>query len=113
MEIKVNVKWNRELFKDIVVDLNEPPEALKIQLLSLTGVPIERQKVLVKGGMLKNDSWGKSTLKDGMLIMMMGTADAPPVMKEPETQFVEDLPEQVRTARKASNAIRIDDGREP
>ena len=46
-----------------------------MQLFSLTGVPPERQKILVKGGMLKDESdWSKLKVKDGQRLMMMGTA---------------------------------------
>lgn len=96
MKIKVNIKWNKELYKDVEVDLEEPPEMFKIQLMSLTGVPIERQKVLTKGGRLGDNEWGKAVLKDGMTIMMMGTAEVATLPdKAEEPQFVEDLPEQV------------------
>lgn len=96
MKVTVNVKWNKEVYKDVEVDLDEAPESFKIQIMSLTGVPIERQKVLGKGGMLQNDSWGKVTLKQGMTVMVMGTADEAMIpAKSEEPQFVEDLPEQV------------------
>lgn len=96
MKIKVNVKWQKELYKDIEVDLEEPPEMFKIQLMSLTGVPLERQKVLTKAGRLGDSEWGKVVLKDGMTIMMMGTADVAKLPEQSEEpQFVEDLPERV------------------
>jgi ubiquitin carboxyl-terminal hydrolase 14 len=39
----------------------------------------ERQKVMVKGGMLKDDQeWAKAGIKPGAKLMMMGTADAVP-----------------------------------
>ena len=96
MKIKVNVKWNKETYKNVEVDLEEPPEMFKIQLMSLTGVPIERQKVLTKGGRLGDSEWGKVVLKDGMTLMMMGTAEEATLPeKSEEPQFVEDLPEQV------------------
>jgi ubiquitin carboxyl-terminal hydrolase 14 len=95
--MKVNVKWGKQLFKDVDVDMDAPPEQLKMQLFSLSGVPIERQKVMGKGGMLQNDSWGKVTLKEGQTIIMMGTADElPKAATEAEVKFVEDLPEEVR-----------------
>eukprot|EP00892_Ulva_mutabilis_P003323 jgi/Ulvmu1/1362/UM011_0090.1 len=99
MKIKVNVKWNKEIYKDVEVDLEEPPEMFKIQLMSLTGVPIERQKVLTKGGRLGDSEWGKVVLKDGMTIMMMGTAEVATLPeKSEEPQFVEDLPEKEQDA---------------
>lgn len=100
MKVVVNVKWNKEIYKDVEVDLEEPPEAFKIQIMSLTGVPIERQKVIGKGGMLQNEAWGKVTIKQGMTVMVMGTADEAMIpAKVEEPQFVEDLPEQVLILR--------------
>ena len=43
--VKVEVRWQKEAFKDVEVDLEQPPSVLKLQLYSLTGVPPERQKV--------------------------------------------------------------------
>jgi ubiquitin carboxyl-terminal hydrolase 14 len=95
--MKVNVKWGKELYKDVEVNTDEAPELFKMQLFSLTGVPPERQKVMAKGGMLGNDSWGKVSLKPGMTVMMMGTAGAPKPApaEDEEVQFIEDLPEEV------------------
>lgn len=93
--MKVNVKWGKELYKDVEVDLSQPPLVFKSQLFTLSGVPPDRQKVLIKGGQLKDDDWGKQQPKDGMTLMMMGSADevkvdAPANMPK----FVEDLPEE-------------------
>ncbi|KAK9460976.1 uncharacterized protein V1516DRAFT_690970 [Lipomyces oligophaga] len=77
---------------DVEVDLDEPGEVLKFQLFSLTGVEPDRQKILVKGGQLKNDADLKSLgLKPNQAIMMLGTAGDLP--KEPlkKMTFVEDL----------------------
>ena len=93
--MKVNVKWGKELFKDVEVDMDEPPDLFKLQLMSLTSVPVERQKIMGKGGMVKGDTWGKVVLKEGMTVIMMGTAEKLPEPTE-EVQFVEDLPEEVR-----------------
>ena len=48
-------------------------------LTAAAGVAPERQKVMVKGGMLKDDQeWAKAGIKPGAKLMMMGTADAVP-----------------------------------
>ncbi|KAH9664812.1 ubiquitin carboxyl-terminal hydrolase 6 [Citrus sinensis] len=55
----------------------------------------ERQKIMVKGGLLKDDSdWSMLGVKQGQRLMMMGTADE--IVKAPEKGpvFVEDLPEE-------------------
>ncbi|VAH60938.1 unnamed protein product [Triticum turgidum subsp. durum] len=71
----------------------------KTQLYTLTGVPPERQKIMVKGGILKDDTdWSTLGLKDGQKLMMIGTADE--IVKAPEKGpvFVEDLPEEEQAA---------------
>jgi ubiquitin carboxyl-terminal hydrolase 14 len=94
MTLKVNVKWSKELFKDIEVDISQPPIVFKGQLFALSGVPPDRQKVMVKGGLLKDDEWGKAVPKAGQTLMMMGTADAIPTeVPKNIPVFVEDLPE--------------------
>lgn len=75
MSVPVTVKWNKQSF-DIEADTTQPPSVFKFQMYSLTGVPPERQKIMIKGGMLKDDSeWEKVALKNGQKLMMMGTAD--------------------------------------
>lgn len=51
--VKVHVKWQKETFKDVEVDESQPPLLFKTQLFTLSGVPPERQKIMVKGGLLK------------------------------------------------------------
>ncbi|PNW70587.1 hypothetical protein CHLRE_17g726050v5 [Chlamydomonas reinhardtii] len=93
--VKLNVKWGKESFNDIEVDLSQPPLVFKAQIFALTGVPVERQKVLLKGAQLKDDDWGKAAPKDGMTIMLMGSAEAVSVEAPKNApKFVEDLPEQ-------------------
>ncbi|KAF5453038.1 hypothetical protein F2P56_027985 [Juglans regia] len=93
--ITVSVKWQKELFKDVEIDTTQPPYVFKCQLYDLTGVPPERQKIMVKGGLLKDDAdWSTLGVKEGQKLMMMGTADE--IIKAPEKGpvFVEDLPEE-------------------
>ncbi|KAI9760585.1 MAG: hypothetical protein M4579_001554 [Chaenotheca gracillima] len=85
---------------ELELDPSGTGEIFKFQLYSLTGVEPERQKILVKGGQLKDDT-DLSTLnvKPGHTFMMMGTPAAgtgavdslaPP--KEP-VRFMEDMTE--------------------
>uniref|UniRef100_A0A673YAV2 Ubiquitin carboxyl-terminal hydrolase n=1 Tax=Salmo trutta TaxID=8032 RepID=A0A673YAV2_SALTR len=60
----VNVKWGKEKFDAIELNTEEPPMVFKAQLFALTGVQPERQKVMVKGGTLKDDDWGNIKLKN-------------------------------------------------
>ncbi|KAF5179399.1 Ubiquitin carboxyl-terminal hydrolase [Thalictrum thalictroides] len=90
----VSVKWQKEVFPAVEIDTSQPPLVFKCQLYDLTGVPPERQKIMVKGGLLKDDAdWSTVGLKEGQKLMMMGTADE--ILKAPEkaTVFMEDLPE--------------------
>ncbi|BAD88057.1 putative ubiquitin-specific protease 6 [Oryza sativa Japonica Group] len=91
----VSVKWQKETFPGIEIDTSQPPVVFKTQLYTLTGVPPERQKIMVKGGILKDDAdWSTLGVKDGQKLMMIGTADE--IVKAPEKGpvFVEDLPEE-------------------
>ena len=118
MALKVDVKWQKELLKDVEIDTEQPPLVFKSQLFTLTGAadahrrptachrperlltPIslpappalmsasitirfnadagvapDRQKIMVKGGMLKDDAdWAKLGIKPGQKLMMMGSA---------------------------------------
>ncbi len=74
--LAVQVKWQKRLFEEVEVDTSQPPALFKMQLFSLSGVPPERQKIMIKGGkMLKDDSdWAKLGVKQGQRFMMMGSA---------------------------------------
>lgn len=64
----------------------------KTQVFSLTGVAPDRQKIMVKGGMLKDDAVMSSFgFKASQQLMMMGTAGelAPEPVKV--AQFLEDM----------------------
>lgn len=87
----VNVKWNKEIFKDIEVDSSLPPAVLKAQLFSLTSVPTERQKIMGKGQTISDDSWGKITLTNGLTLLMMGSAEPVPEVSTEKVKFLEDM----------------------
>ncbi|KAH8648361.1 ubiquitin carboxyl-terminal hydrolase [Xylariales sp. PMI_506] len=83
---------------DVEVDTESNGETFKFQLYSLTGVEPERQKVLMKGGPLKDDAdMGNFGLKPGQTIMMMGTPGgdgaADLVRPKEAVKFVEDMTE--------------------
>lgn len=87
--IKVNVKWKKEVFKDVELAKSEPPSVFQTQLWTLTGVPPERQTVLLKGGKLRADTqWEKAGVRPGMTIMMMGTPDANRLPPPPKVSLV-------------------------
>lgn len=82
---------------DVEVDTTAPGEDLKLQLFSLTGVEPDRQKILVKGGQLKDDTdMSKLGLKPGQVIMMMGTpgeGGGAIVRPTEKVKFLEDMTE--------------------
>jgi len=90
---RVRVKWQKNEFV-LQTDLNSPVFSLKEQLRSHTGVLPEKQKLLLKGKVLKNEmSLAEAGVADNTLLMMMGT---PTELVEPEAQikFKEDLTHQ-------------------
>uniref|UniRef100_A0A4W4FC76 Ubiquitin carboxyl-terminal hydrolase n=1 Tax=Electrophorus electricus TaxID=8005 RepID=A0A4W4FC76_ELEEL len=90
----VNVKWGKEKFDAVELNTEEPPMVFKAQLFALTGVQPERQKVMIKGGTLKDDEWGNIKLKNGMTFLMMGSAEALPEEPAVRPMFVEDMTEE-------------------
>jgi ubiquitin carboxyl-terminal hydrolase 14 len=93
----VVVKHKGKAYK-VELDPTSNGETFKFQLYSLTGVEPERQKILVKGGQLKDDTdLGSLKLKAGHTFMMMGTpanGDGDGLQRPKEkTKFVEDMTE--------------------
>ena len=84
---------------EVELDPTSTGETFKYQLYSLTGVEPNRQKILVKGGQLKDET-DLSTLgaKPGQTFMMMGTpttGDGTGILERPKEKmkFLEDLTE--------------------
>ncbi|KAL2069064.1 hypothetical protein VTL71DRAFT_15402 [Oculimacula yallundae] len=80
---------------DVDLDPTSLGEVFKFQLYSLTGVEPDRQKILVKGGQLKDDTeLSKLGAKPGQTFMMMGTASGGDLQRPKEAvKFVEDMTE--------------------
>ena len=61
------------------MDTDEEPIVFKAQLFALTGVEPHRQKVILKGAVLKDDPAGwdplKTKMKNGVTLLMMGTKE--------------------------------------
>lgn len=94
---------------EVEIDPTSTGETFKYQLYSLTGVEPDRQKILVKGGQLKDETeLSKLGAKPGQTFMMMGTsstgrgADGLERPKE-VLKFVEDMTDA--EAAKAEGAI--------
>lgn len=82
---------------DVEFDPTATGEDFKLQLYSLTEVEPERQKILVKGGQLKDDTdLSKLGIKPGHVFMMMGTpSGAGNAIEKPKEKikFLEDMTE--------------------
>jgi len=82
---------------EVDVDPTSTGETLKYQLFSITGVEPARQKIIVKGGQLKDDTdMAQLGLKPRQTLMMMGTpsGDARIIEKPTATiKFLEDMDE--------------------
>ncbi|KAF3911231.1 hypothetical protein ABW20_dc0108680 [Dactylellina cionopaga] len=93
--IPVIVKHSGKKY-DLELDTSLPGEVFKMQIYSLTGVEPERQKVLIKGGQLKDDTdLATLGLKPGHAFMMMGTPQGVGLVKAPEPiKFLEDMTEK-------------------
>jgi len=89
---KIKVKWGKELYNDVEVNTDEEPMVFKAQLMALTGVQPERQKVMLKGAILSDDSWDKVKVREGATVLMMGTKDEDmPSQPVEKTKFIEDM----------------------
>ncbi|XP_065890713.1 ubiquitin carboxyl-terminal hydrolase 14-like [Dysidea avara] len=97
---KVKVKWGKERYDDVELNTDEAPEVFKIQLFTLTGVPPERQKVMISGAMITDTDWGraKEKIKEGCTLMLMGSADKLPEKPKDQVRFVEDMSESEAAA---------------
>lgn len=62
--VLVKVKWGKELYKDVEVNTDDDPLLFKAQLFALTGVQPERQKVMLKGTVLKDNDWGNMKMEN-------------------------------------------------
>eukprot|EP00049_Salpingoeca_infusionum_P011638 m.203167 g.203167 ORF g.203167 m.203167 type:complete len:501 (-) comp14987_c2_seq6:1724-3226(-) len=100
MAFKVKVKWNKQVFKDVELDTSESPELFSAQLFALTGVPTDRQKLMLKGKAVKG-TWDGFKISDKSSFLLMGTAGELPEAPQEAVVFLEDLPEEQRVAASA------------
>ena len=49
----MSIKWGKDKFENVELNTDESPEVFKAQLFALSGVAPERQKVMLKGSVLK------------------------------------------------------------
>lgn len=79
---------------DVELDPDLPPAAFKEAVYQVTGVPIDRMKVMIKGGVLKDDTdWKKVAPKAGQTFMVIGAAGELPKPPDKPVVFLEDMNE--------------------
>jgi ubiquitin carboxyl-terminal hydrolase 14 len=97
---KTTLKWNKQKL-DLPIDPAAPVSVLKENIRNLTGVPVDRQKLSCpkawKGNLADGTDMSTCKLKDGLLIMLIGTADVM-AAKTTEVVFVEDMKEEEAAA---------------
>lgn len=49
----MSVKWNKQTFNDLEIDTTAGVEVLRAQLFDLSNVPVDKQKIMFKGKILK------------------------------------------------------------
>src|SRR5882724_2894075 len=89
----VKVKWGKENYPDVELNTEELPLLFKAQLFALTGVQPERQKVMIKGKIVTDDSWDAFPVKEGSQLLMMGAVDEIRQAPIEKVAFVEDMTE--------------------
>ena len=104
----VNVKWGKQTFSDVECDTDGDVETFRAILYALSNVPVDKQKIMVKGKIVKDgDGLAKLGLKEGMTIMMVGTAEEKGLVEPKEKiKFIEDMtPEERAIAMNEKAAI--------
>lgn len=92
MAVSVSLKWGKQKF-DLAVDTADSAEVFMAQVYALTGVPLEKQKILAKGTTIKpTTDLATLKLKDGAVLMLMGGAEAVAAPAQ-SVVFSEDLSE--------------------
>jgi ubiquitin carboxyl-terminal hydrolase 14 len=89
--LNVHIKHTGKTY-DVTLDPDLPPAVFKDAIYQATGVPPDRVKVMVKGGVLKDDSvWKKIGPKEGQTFTVIGAAGELPKAPAQPIKFVEDM----------------------
>ncbi|KAJ7585240.1 hypothetical protein C8J56DRAFT_950201 [Mycena floridula] len=92
--IPVHVKHAGKNY-DVQLDPDLPAGVFKDSIYQVTGIPVDRMKVMVKGGVLKDDTvWKKIGPKAGQTFMVIGTAGELPKAPENPIVFLEDMDDE-------------------
>ncbi|QRV83368.1 ubiquitin carboxyl-terminal hydrolase [Ceratobasidium sp. AG-Ba] len=80
--------------QSLQLDPEQPPSVFKESIYQVTGVPVDRMKVMIKGSLLKDDTtWKGVNPKAGQTFMVIGTAGELPKPPSTPVQFMEDMDE--------------------
>ncbi|PKI83198.1 ubiquitinyl hydrolase 1 [Malassezia vespertilionis] len=91
--VPIKVKHNGQTY-DIDIDADADGAAFKQCVFEKTHVPVERQKVMVKGGLLKDDTpLSKLAIRAGQQFMVLGAAGDLPKAPAKPVHFLEDMKE--------------------
>lgn len=75
---KVLVMWGSKKL-DVICHVDKPVGDFMLDLQKLTGVPVERQKLMMRRKQLKSeDQFDSKLVKEGTKFMLIGTAELPP-----------------------------------
>jgi len=100
--VTISIKWQTQEFKDVEVTPSAGLETLQAQIFTLTMVPPERQKIIIKGKLIKTDSDVAAQLKKGVRLMLTGTAEVMTEAPKQQVKFIEDMTEKEKTEIKES-----------
>ncbi|KAI5118721.1 hypothetical protein M0805_004519 [Coniferiporia weirii] len=90
--LKVKIKHAGKVLEDLPLNTDAPPSVFKQTVYEKTGVPTDRMKVMIKGGVLKDDTdWNKVAPKEGQTFMVIGAAGDLPKAPEKPVVFLEDM----------------------
>jgi ubiquitin carboxyl-terminal hydrolase 14 len=114
LALLVDIKWNKEQFKGVEVDLSEDVDTFRAQIYAMTSVPPAGQKVMIGGRPLKDDADLSKVagLKNNAKILLVGTQENQG-LREPEKPivFLEEMtPEQRAIALSESAAVVVPPG---
>ena len=88
--VKVQVKWSGRVFEGIPLDTSQSLQTFKDNIHKETGLQPERQKIIIKGSILKDDvDLSKLSLHEGMCVLLMGSNAVTPAASEPPEKSTE------------------------
>ncbi|KAJ9463204.1 Ubiquitin carboxyl-terminal hydrolase 6 [Diplonema papillatum] len=88
--VKIKIKHEKNKH-ELDVDPAGGYDAMTKQVEELTGVPCDRQKLILKGKEVKAGDKLDGLLKDNVLLMLLGSAERVPEKPKVLPKFIEDI----------------------